>query len=277
MARRVTNRVTDDDGGMLTSMALIPPRRAVFSERDGLIRYDGLSDQTRSMPSDLLDRFLALLNQPPQAYAEFAGRFGPLLLCAEHQLPITHAPMYASQLKGSRPYQCRLLNGDGKQYDPQRVAGAEPWKTWRAIAYQFQAILDAGTHLAAGGSAVKFWPAIFEGGIRTADALPSSPSAPKEQRRAIARLLRLFAQIGALYVGIVWDDDRPTPRMEFRGGLFGALTLQLMQRLGEAGPMDFCKECREPKRLVRSGPWKGYCARCRRKLYMRNQRGGSSR
>lgn len=210
---------------------------------DEVVTWEGPLSE-RAVPSDLLDRFRRLRDEQPKAIEHFAETVSVLQLCDDHNLPRSHAPRGVPPEPFTHPdiYACP-------------ASRHESVELWQQYAAQVQAIINVAARLQEQAEPRAFDLATMRTGpirVRRDDLRTTRDG----QRQELARLIRAYLAVGDVRPGIVWGETSPTPRIEFRGGLFGAIALALMQKVSGVLRVAFCQECGRdyvPQRMPKPG------------------------
>jgi hypothetical protein len=250
------------------------PAGLAWREGEGAGRWDEVE-----APLDLLERFMGQAEATDAQLLAFAKIWGPLRLCDEHRLPVAHdlhrlaAPWPAPLRRHARApvalCPTRTLRPSGA---PKRSRTLwEPCAEWRGWAREARAILDSAARLNQGAIPLaRDW--------ETAQRRSQSPERAAGRRLEELRMtLSIYLDQWALFADVRplvrWVGPRPIhslgsgPYPGPYGSLFGALAVQLADRVLQVGPV-LCAGCGrrfEPNRPPRPRE-RLYCARraCKR-------------
>lgn len=237
-----------------------------------------LGPNVRDPSPTMLNAFLRLADQVPEAIADFATRYGVLDIC-EHGLPSSHNRTADNRIrgKGLHPFLAtmsqEMVDGPSEFHCGGRLLPGrrgnwhwEPLEAWRASARFARAILFIAKDLREGKSATDdAWAQLGAG--------PSLPMSPVErlgyQRSVLGRTVTHWLALGGVMPVLTWGiqswrprsaaqiDDYAAPRIEFEAaGLFGALGLQLAMAIGYGKGIAICSGCGKlyfPKRAPSAG------------------------
>lgn len=202
--------------------------------KDGRLRFRG-PWSTRHTPTDLLVRFIKACDTTDDGLiVDFARAFGPLLLCAEDELPRSH-----------KIHGFPLPPGATSIY-VHEWANDEPLERWRAIAGQLAAVRRVATALRQDERVSALdWNAATSGPIPIGllREIPKGREGTREQRRQVAQVVRAFIACADLRPGLVWEGTEPEPHVEYRGALFAALAHQLMGHVLGGADLLLCVVC----------------------------------
>lgn len=231
--------------------AVIRPA-SVSLEAGALVWREG-AGKPEPVPTDLFDRFRALRDADDERIAAFARRYGVLRLKADDGLPVSSAP---------RALPVQAQRGDIYPVPTLR----EPLEKWRGYATQVQAILNVASRLREESEPRHSDVALMQAGpIHVAPA--EGPRTRAALRAEVAQIVRAYLAAGDVRPGLTWGGIEPAPQMEFRGGLFGAIALGLLQAVSGKPRIQFCENCGqdyEPKRAPRPHEHH-FCPACRKK------------
>jgi hypothetical protein len=222
---------------------------------------------------DALTAFLRLGDGPEKYFTDrvlaFIRHWGPLCLCAEHEMPVTHKLECGSVEAMAEP--------DWYRYE--RVGA---WAVWVSRARSIMKLAHA-LHNGLLGRAEEW-------GAASSHRRPPLRFATyelAEQQAAVMLLVDDWIRTSEARIQPVWEPDRPAG-LRFRSGhmVFGALAVQLLFAVARApsGQLFFCDGCGEPlfrERLPRVGYRtfcdKPQCKRAQARLAKRDQRAGKAR
>lgn len=223
----------------------------------------GLVKATPSM----LEQFAALADAPPEAFAKFATRYGPLFLC-KHGVPRSHGR--PSQFGG----QCRGMR-------------REPISQWRTLATIARSAVIGAASLHRGEIPAEPDRWILSLAEDALDTIENGDS-PSWQKHTYPGMWRLWQDgdvgtLGVLLAAIVtrWISlanvlpalvwyDRTAPSVVFlareEARLFGSLGVLLAAVISRTSGLSVCSGCGKaynPEIRARAGR-RRYCDRCRR-------------
>lgn len=202
---------------------------------------------------DMLESFLMLRETSGRKILQYAKRWGVLGIC-QHDLPCSHNP----NSHDFRKLGCRPLGWeDGKCW--------EPLDTWRHFATQAFALLKIANRVYEGRLADPAdWARVY---ARSRNGVPlgRQPSRPLDKRFLVMCLNEWF-DLGNVRPEIGWGQREDRPSFQFRGGLFGALAIQLVLGAAKLDGWAICTHCRTAyipqKRRPKAGQ-RNFCPECR--------------
>jgi hypothetical protein len=205
----------------------------------------------------VLEQFAKLADAEPKSYLAFAKRWGPLGLC-KHNVPASHNQIPSLTFTEGQPEYCSPL-------------GYESLDCWRAHAWYVASILKVSSKLHAGNLATEEdWYGVLRGNEDEEIHRASQPIYKNHdmQRYALEACINQMIDLANVTPKLVWDCN--LPKIIFAsgewGGLFGAITMQLMLAISQKGDFATCSGCgmsylpfRKPKYGQRN-----YCEACRK-------------
>lgn len=212
-----------------------------------------------SKSPQMLRRFLALASARDDRVKSFAEDFGPLWLC-RHGLPNAHAArgfVPASPV----PSVCEVQLRDG--------AFVERVGHWRALSAQANALMTLAADLHRGQVGTEdLWsvlPVDPEGGSGAHVPHPV-PKDLEAAREVLTLRFNTWLQWSDVRSALRWESAQEPVVLQSPIGVFGALALQMVSRVGRMPPTAVCSGC--GFRYERSGraPKKGqrnFCPDCR--------------
>lgn len=230
-----------------------------------------------SADSSMLHRFLQLETAPVESIRDFILDYGPLFVC-EHDMPSTHSRNRWPQPPGSTEKVCnpRLRN---EWFE-------EPVSVWRHFSGRANATLSMSAEVHQGRPATKeHWdrlPYVYGGDYENPET--RTPSGLIElDRLGIANEVDGWLRGGGVQASLDWHGPSQ-PQLRFvPDGVFGAVALQLANRVGRIPPMAQCSACNVYYPRLGRAPKRGqnnYCESCRStapsRLYRQRQRDAQS-
>lgn len=216
----------------------------------------------------ILNAFVRLADAvKPQAFLRFARRYGPLELCAEHGLPVSHTAgdreiERDAPLGACGPWRFVLAHGRGG-------AGAEydgvPVALWREYARDVRAVLGAAAALHRGEPiSGEDWPTFAAAywRARRGKEPPADPPAwrgdVEQEREHVGMLLDLWIERAGVRPRYTWTGALPNIGLG-GGGVFGAVIRQLAFSVAKVRGVAVCAGCGAP--FVPQKRWK-FCPEC---------------
>lgn len=278
------DEVTVTDGDLVPGL--------VYQDPDQPYRWQMVEATGGTDESALLGDFIDLIDQPDDAFARYAERWGMLRLCA-HGLPATHDK---DTLPESLARPGRSVESDPGAVEDRCVVSflvREPIATWRYWAGQARALLMVSARLAAGqpggdaewaelqapGPWARDWPPAEpftfaargpDGKERSFHSLeeffgpPTTAQTVAMQRRSAGDTLQHWLTLAGVGLTVSWRGT--SPDMAWRsGGLFGALGMKLLLAASRVDGWALCTSCAKPhvpSRQARRGAGR-FCADCR--------------
>ena len=266
LSRRQRARVEDLKYGLDTPFPVDGwwrPGRVELSDGELLFRWLPTNDTAgiaaTSKSPHMVNRFLGLVNARDDRVKSFAEDFGPLWLC-RHGLPNAHAARGFVPAT-SVPSVCEVERRDG--------AFVERVDHWRALSAQANALmtLAADLHLGQVGTE-DLWrvlPIDPEGG-GDEHGMHDAPKDLQVARQVLTLHFNTWLQWADVRSALRWEPAQEPVVLQSPIGVFGALALQMVSRVGRVPPTAVCSGC--GLRYERSGraPKKGqrnFCPDCR--------------
>lgn len=215
--------------------------------------------QVHSGPG-LLDQFVQLSDVSDERILAYARRWGLLILCEQHHLPIGHN----QPLRFAAP-----MSAAGASCNLQRRASdysyLEATEDWRHFARQARALISIAARLHGRQlGAAADWALVYE---RTGREGPPGQGILEAERFALTLVVNEWLVLGSVRPQFHWDSGRTTmPAITLGGGgLFGALAVQLMLAVSMTDGLALCSACGAPfvpTRRPRPDE-RHYCPTCR--------------
>ena len=239
------------------------PGRVELSDGELLFRWlptgDTAGVAATSKSPQMLRRFLGLVSSRDDRVKSFAQDFGPLWLC-RHGLPNAHAA------RGFVPATSVLAVCEVERRDGAFVERVDHW---RALSAQASALMTLAADL-------------HRGQLGTEDlwrVLPVDPEGGGDEHvmHDVPKDLQLARQVLTLHFNtwLQWADVRSALRWESAEepvvlqspiGVFGALALQMVSRVGRLPPTAVCSGCGLRYERLKRAPKEGqrnFCPDCR--------------
>lgn len=229
--------------------------------------FDQIWELRESTPR-VLEDFIRLANAPKERLHQFTLRWGLLVLCADHELPVTHAPFERPLSVDLPPSAPTIERSNDYKLPLDRL---------RAYASALGAVLRVAS-APRDNCAVQ-----AEDVAAIAAVVPSGPSrsAPEEGRQlsahhdTLARALTTFLRWGGVETIVSWADSSPDVVLvvgdQRQGGFFGALAIELLAAVSRVdGPL-LCAACGHPYLPTRRPDARRahYCRECGRAAALR--------
>jgi len=218
----------------------------------------------------ILDSFVRLADEErPEPFLAFARRYGPLELCAEHGLPVVHAPDVprASSEEGRRsrpPWPCDSWLF---VYESHKHWGV-PVDLWRQYAMEVRAVLIAAASLHQDEPMPEdAWSVLELAPLRGFPRKRASGRPPywhawrgnvAGEREFLGMLISIWIDHARLMPTFEWTDTLPYIGLG-GGGTHGAIIRQLVFAVAQVRGVAVCAGCGQP--FVPRRRWK-YCAAC---------------
>lgn len=230
--------------------------------------YSSGSPRERRPDDRLLDAFVKLHDDlEGKRVLRYARQYGPLGICADHDLPTSHNPR-PTHLGGYQgiAYWCETRGYHGRNTETGYDAW-EPIAAWHLFARQAQAILDVAARLHEEElPRIEDWEVIYERqpGVDPGRWKARAKTASHE-RHILALILNEWLELGNVRPVISWRPQQ-SPAIELRAGLFGVIAMQLVQVVARTVGLWTCSGCghgyaRETR--PREGDERNYCPGCR--------------
>lgn len=186
-----------------------------------------------------LTEFLGLVESPPDAFAEFVAKWGPLHLCRGHRMPMTHWP-FDHRASRRRGIFCASTPGDGT-WGAERVEDMRYWARLMLALVSVHAAVSANDLSAASAEDCRM--------LGMSDGIDDRGDA----WTTLNRYLNLLLTLGMVGPAVRLDGE---PRYGMRAfGVFGVMVREVVHGvLGERFAV--CTSCGElytPSRLPRAG------------------------
>lgn len=233
------------------SVLLVPEDAGIARVKAGPVVWWSELRRERRVGPGVLEQFVRLTDGPDADVAAYVRRWGPLMFCDEHHLPVEHQ-------RGCRPFgwnEPRL-----KRRLPRAADAFDPLPLWRQVAGQAGALLRIGDRLRSGRvGQPDDWRLVYARSRR-----PLITSDVSYERTVLARVMNQWLSIGD--VRPLWRWRRAAEFVIQAPGLFGTLALQLVAVLSAIEGLSLCSGCGSPytpSRRPTSGR-RHYCPPCRR-------------
>lgn len=234
-----------------------------------------------SSPDNLLYRIARLVDADDTAVAKFATRYGPLLLCEKHGLPLSH-----SRHVGVDP--------DMDEYGCDVAGGRTPFVTtdsYRKLGREVFAVLNLAAILHRGDTTESLsedWstlgydtPIAVDMSVGFTPRESSKEEAVQQQREVLGQYIDQRLDLAAVRLQFGWFASATSnePRIDIKSsGLFGAVAVTTMLAVAKSDGIAICTSCLgpyAPTQKPKSGR-NNYCPDCRErgrsKYYKRRQR-----
>lgn len=215
--------------------------------------YRIAEDSTVAPARGLLADFLEL--RDAAGVLRYAKRWGALLLCEAHGRPFIH-----TQGLGTTTY------GDDLCLPAKAAAGwwSEPLDQWLALSRRAQATLRAGLAIREGRSPdVADWQTL---GIRAPSSSSNQQTRVAAQRTALTSVINEWMETGQVYPSLAWTETGLSLQLASRGGLWGAIGIQLAAAVGDVEDLAYCNACHKFFHPTQRAPKTGqltFCPQCR--------------
>ena len=212
-----------------------------------------------SKTPQMLRRFLSLASAPDARVKAFAEDFGPLWLC-EHGLPNAHAARGFVPATPAAPV-CEVQRRDG--------AFVERIDHWRTLARQANALLTLASDVHQGEvGSEDLWGILsahpeHSGYEHVAHAMPTDLGFARE---TLTLRFNTWLQWADVRSALRWESAEEPVVLNSPIGVFGALALQLVTRVGRLPPTAVCSGCglryERTGRAPKTGQ-RNFCPDCR--------------
>lgn len=214
--------------------------------------------------------FVRLADAPDKAIRDFALKWGMLILCSAHALPVPH--LRASSALALDAEGCPALR-EGESVYWTRL------EDWRRYARTAGAVVRLSESLRYGESgSVADWEIVrtahgltLGGAITVALSLRDAEERIGAQRRIVADVVDLWLRLGGVEPHLQWIELTPAIKLGSgqygEAGFFGAIAVQLMLAVSDTGELVTCSVCGRPYVPTRkpNPNRERYCPDCGRK------------